>query len=167
MGRSSDLMAKSAPVSCETVQNPRGRARGRSSEPPALTRAQPAASRRTHLRPLFTRAEPSMLFKRLGAFTATALISFSSANNRRRPEPLAQVNDESDAPKIALTPSKDLSPAPMRLALSPLYTSHTGSRSSATVRRIVMQGWRTPGKDTPSSPQIPLSAPPPVHTSRS
>ena len=47
------------------------------------------------------------------------------------------------------TPSKDLSPAPMRLALSPLYTSHTGSRSSATVRRIVMQGWRTPGKDTP------------------
>ena len=80
-----------------------------------------------------------MLFKRLGAFTATALISFSSANNRQRPEPLAQVNDESDAPKIALTPSKDLSPAPMRLALSSLYAPHTGSRSSATVRRIVMQ----------------------------
>ena len=86
------------------------------------------------------RAEPFMLFKRLRALTAAALISFSSANNRRRPEPLAQVNDESDAPKIALTPSKDLSPAPMRLALPPLYTSHTGSRSSATVRRIAMQG---------------------------
>lgn len=86
------------------------------------------------------RAEPFMPFKRLRAFTATALISFSSANNRRRPEPLAQVNDESDAPKITLTPSKDLSPAPIRLALSCLYTSHIGSRSSATVGRIVMQG---------------------------
>ena len=89
-----------------------------------------------------------MLLKRLGAFTATALISFSSANNRRRPEPLAQVNDESDAPKIEPTPSKDLSPCPIRLTLLSLYTSHTGSRSSATVRRIVMQGRRTPGKDT-------------------
>ena len=49
------------------------------------------------------------------AFTATALISFSSANNRRRPEPLAQVNNESDAPKIAPAPSKDLSPCPYTL----------------------------------------------------
>ena len=142
-------MAKSAPVSCETVQNPRGRARGRSSEPSTPTRAQPAASRRTPLRP------PVHQGGTLHAVQAPRSVHGHGADLffvRQQPPKAGAPSPGERRIRCAenrATPSKDLSPAPMRLALSPLYTSHTGSRSSATVRRIVMQGWRTPGKDTP------------------
>lgn len=55
-------MAKSAPVSCKTTQNPRGaRPRSKPRQPPTPTRAQPTlaqlpTSQRTHLRSLFKNA---------------------------------------------------------------------------------------------------------------